>query len=77
MAGQKPTHVVMIPQSYKAADGKEKTVWYKVGSAWQKPNGNISFNLVTNPGVNFNIFPDRPRDVVVEREITLGADENA
>jgi len=38
-----PTHEAFIVENYKS-EGKEKSFWTKIGSAWQHQDGN-GFNL--------------------------------
>ena len=57
-----PTHAVLIPTNFIGRDGKERTKWHAVGSAWDNGNGKLNFNLVYQPGVSFQIVPNKAWD---------------
>jgi hypothetical protein len=54
-----PTHAVVIPVSFTGREGNKKTKWYEVGAAWDNGNGKMNFNLVYQPGISFQIVPNK------------------
>lgn len=54
-----PTHAVLIPTNFIGHDGKERTKWHDVGSAWDNGNGKMNFILVFQPGISFQIVPKK------------------
>jgi len=59
MTVSKPTHAVLIPVEFVGHDGKQRTKWYKVGAAWDNGAGKMNFTLVYQPGISFQVVPDK------------------
>lgn len=74
-----PTHKILIGKKIRI-QGQERMKWHEVGAGWQNQKGNISFNLITMPGVNLYVFPASSAEAQsvgkgmtgVERDIDLG-----
>ena len=52
MNDNKPTHKVLLAESFMADGGEEKTHFTDIGSAWMKETGTISCELRTGIAVS-------------------------
>ena len=64
----KPTHDILLPETYTTANGEEKSHFTRIGSAWLKDSGTMSCEVRDGLAIS-------GRFVVMPRREKVDADE--